>query len=123
MIEKYTYSYEPVFEKHVPKECRLFPERARETDLSLQEKLMNRIDKYIVENGQEDLENMNVPSECRDELYMLYFSTSPATKIGGLLSIYSVDDPMYPTCSCGRSMEHLLTVVSSDIGDSLTCYR
>ena len=35
----------------------------------------------------------------------------------------AVQDPWYPTCSCGKEMKHLLTVASGDVGDDSSSYR
>ena len=122
LMEKWTYSYKPEFcTDHLPEECRLFPERLEETDPHVGEERVEQIDKYILENGQNDLDTMQVPSMHRDEPHRNLFSAAPTTKVGGF--ICTVEDPWYPICSCGREMEYLLTVASSDIGDGCTSYR
>ena len=52
---------------------------------------------------------------------MAYFSAAPSTKVGGFMS--TVQDPWYPSCSCGEEMKHLLTIASGDIGDGASSSR
>lgn len=121
VMEKRIYNHEPEFENHLPKECQLFPERIQETDPYLEGELIEHIDEYIVENGQEDMDTMQIPDEYREDPYGPYFSAAPSSKIGGFMS--AVQDPWYPTCSCGEEMEHLLTIASGDAGDGGSSYR
>ena len=119
--ERRTYKYEAEFDCHLPQECRFFPERLEETDPHVGEELIEQVDKYIIENGQEDLEVMQASSSSREEPHRLLFSAAPTTKVGGF--ICTVEDPWYPTSSCGTKMEYLLTVASRDIGDGVSGYR
>jgi hypothetical protein len=90
--------------EYVPFPCRLLPERVIEypSVYELPEDLVDRI--YEWEDHHVGPDGMHA---CQ---YERKLSVAPGTKMGGYLEW--IQFPWIPTCTCGRLMEHLLTIAT-----------
>jgi hypothetical protein len=100
----------------VPVQCCFYPERMieypgyEELSQNLQEELTQW---YIADiPGINELEEdwENVPFGPGGWLYSIELSVSGGTKIGGYPEW--IQYPEYPACSCGKTMEHLISISS-----------
>ena len=96
------------FYEYVPFPCRLMPERVVEypSEYDLDNQLVERIYAWQDANLRVNEKGWREHKYC----YEFEFSVCAATKIGGYLNW--IQFPWKPTCSCGRLMEHLLTIES-----------
>ena len=83
----------------VPHPCCLYPERVIEYPHIT---MLQDEEKEIVEEWDEE----------REATYQFLLSTAPGIKVGGYPNW--IQDPEVPICQCGREMEHLLTIDSSE---------
>ena len=95
-------------ERYIPQECYLLPERVQEFPqyYRLTEDQQSRLDTWDISDSIDD--TIDVPST----LYEWELSVCPSTKIGG--DVYWVQYPQWPTCQCGQTMQHLLTINDSE---------
>jgi hypothetical protein len=117
---------EPTFaeDSYVPIPCRLFPERVIE--LPSLDELPPKVEKKLageweLPTGKEladrkkaylRLGEIQAEDEFVSNLYERELSVADGTKVGGYVGW--VQGPEVPKCRCGRTMEHLLTIASSE---------
>jgi hypothetical protein len=92
--------------EYVPYTCRLLPERVIEYPAieELPDDLVQRIEEWEDQNLDE-----NGIHACE---YEAELSVAYGTKIGG--HVRSIQYPQRPICNCGRPMEHLLTIATTE---------
>jgi hypothetical protein len=98
---------EPYYE-YVPFPCRLMPERVTEfpSVYELPDELAEQIaaweDQHLGPDGTHTVE------------YEADLSVCPGTKVGGHLDV--IQSLWVPTCKCGRLMDHVLTIATTEWG-------
>lgn len=99
---------------YCPKECCLNFERVEELTSAwdLDNETDEAINTWIEDNHIEELERLHLAPNGRN--YQRAFSVAPGTKVGGHIDWQQ--DPIVPSCACGKKMEHLLTIASYDYG-------
>ena len=116
------------FEGYVPQPCRLYPERIVEYPDPFEtlpkgwnERLESapEVASALAANTAQTIGNWSDHGDA-DRLYQCALSTAEGTKLGGYPDW--VQDPWYPKCQCGRTMEHLVSFSSCEF-DGETWFR
>src|SRR5687767_12561336 len=103
--------------EYVAQPCVMSPERVIEYPdiLELSEDLKRKIDR------SDELKMVAIPDppdrwwdtpKTARAVYQCWLSTAHGTKVGGYPDW--IQDPEYPSCSCGGTMEHVVTFASSE---------
>jgi hypothetical protein len=102
---------------HFPRPCALYPERVTEYPDPFELEIHSELnDSPILRTALEAVQRIKAPAPWHhptdggSHLYQTWLSTAEGTKVGGYPDW--VQDPGYPGCGCGKTMEHLLSFAS-----------
>ena len=99
----------------IPRECEPHFERIEElpSSFEIDGETDTKVGQWLMENAAEEMHQLGLGPDGGDA-YQYSFSVAPSTKVGGWVSW--IQEPKIPACKCGRKMEHLLTISSSEYG-------
>jgi hypothetical protein len=97
---------------YVPKPCVLAPERVveRPSAFELDEERIDAVERAVRDAHAAELAALGIPEDTA--LYQYHLSVAPGTKALGYVSW--IQDPDVPRCSCGATMQHLVTIDSAE---------
>lgn len=96
--------------------CNLSPEcvveypSARSLELSKLEEIAGWLNQHATEDMEAIGIEPDVPGDSQN--YQYHFSVAQGTKVGGYVAW--IQDDVHPECTCGRRMDHLVTVASAE---------
>ena len=111
---------------YIPQPCQLCPERVTEYPkdyLELPKKVLGKLSKTLESWTTEDFQSLFAQTNTSDghSFYQSVLSACPSSKLGGY--VYWIQGPEErPVCSCGRPMQHLLTLTDCEV-DGGTFFR